>query len=197
MFVASAGFFMVMECDEEDRRHNRKRKRDETEAMMTLCSSLLTLVRLATPFRHLVMPTVRVDFWTDWGDGDESQNFWAFTRFKRSDIERLVDVLLIPAVIRVGQRGHLTRFAAADAMVLLLVRFAYPNTLYRMSIWLGWHYPDLSHIIKYMVHHIYDRFHLLLDGADVFGKFLPYMESSAHAVYDKCGGDATVAAGHI
>ena len=62
MFVASAGFFMVMQCDEEDRNRNRKRKRDETEAMMTLCSSLLTLVRLATPFRHLVMPTVRIDF---------------------------------------------------------------------------------------------------------------------------------------
>lgn len=85
------------------------------------------------------------------------QEFWTYTRFREEHIIPIAEELVLPEVIHIGRPKHRISVRRTDALILFLLRFSYPSTLYRLQGWTGWHYSDISRIVKYMVDHIYDR----------------------------------------
>lgn len=127
---------------------------DEDDGVLVVSAAAAIM---AEPVRTLVPPDRRIDFFEEWGGGD-CDNMWRFTHFRRGDLLRLVDCLRLPAVIKVGGRGHATQFDCNDALVILLLRYASADScLSKLYSWSGWHETALSRIINWMIRHIYKK----------------------------------------
>ena len=89
--------------------------------------------------------------------------FWILFRFKKTDFHRLLMALAIPEEITLRQRS---KFTGKTALLILLRRLAYPNRLIDLKMIFGRTISELSLISNYMIEHIYDRFHNLLESVD-------------------------------
>ena len=89
--------------------------------------------------------------------------FWILFRLKKTDFHRLLMALAIPEEITLRQRS---KFTGKTALLILLRRLAYPNRLIDLKMIFGRTISELSLISNYMIEHIYDRFHNLLESVD-------------------------------
>lgn len=93
-------------------------------------------------------------------------------------------VLDLPPTVITGNR---LRATAIDAMCIFLRRFAYPNRLLDCMQLFGRPIDELSRIANHVMHHLYIRFHRILDTFDHRRLDSQTLEKFARAVQDRGG----------
>ena len=195
--LTASSALAIMEHEEDEERAAKRRRGEETHEDGEMDDSekmmIAGVVQMLTPFRSVSIPAQRLRFLREWG-GSDRNNFWVYTRFKEEDVTRMLPCLRIPSIVVIpgkdGTTRHQHTFSDFDILTLFLVRLSYPSTLIRLAGWLCWDETVISRAAKWVTHHIYDTFSLMLTGRDIWTILLEdgYLESSADAIFIKGGG---------
>ena len=124
-------------------------------------------------------------------DSYNEDECWADFRFKKDDLQRVCQALLIEEPIKTYNR---LRVEPLEALCLLLRRLAFPCRYSDLIPKFGRPVPELSVIYNHMVDYVYDTFGVLLTSLDQEWLSQANLKSFAEAVYasgaplDNCWG---------
>lgn len=128
-----------------------------------------TLVRIERPLRRAVVLASFSD-----------SNCWELFRFRRHDLERLLQLFQFPPQIKLPNGSATTD---EEALLVLLRRLSYPGRLCELELELGVDRTTLSRIVNYANDFLFEKFHHLWeDGLGQWAQELPQFCAAISAI---------------